>query len=515
MTTPHQDPPDGSFTVGGGGSHYGQDISEQYARELWRVPSPTLTTAIPQLLDVLRMAPTGSLSSIQEMIPGANPEEEFYKDEVSADAIIDNLDDNWFQRTWKAFAQAMSGGSELGNTIDDFFNGAWKQKKEQDQIAAAVGQIQSDLRANNNSGLTFQVPVNEYTGVPSVFDLEYSLGSGTVTNDGDTLELSNDDLLVAYRYTPAALLTDYFEVSLGVPRQAGRYFGSYNERSLLFIGRASDDFEDLCLARLNGDELQIGCVSGGLDDGTYTWFGSGFLGSGPTTVTINPGSYMTFRGGTFLGVRVFQFLVNNQVVATFTDDDEVSLAGDNYRWTGFGIWNDANDLFNRAPNVSHFVANDNAPAPILGTGARMVRTSTSGVGVTSGVNPLPSNFFDLPAEVSETITVDLLNGVFVVAEADWYTMTFRSAVSSSFPNHLQFRAHINGIAGPYGGGDHMFGNNALGGTIIPDAVSAVVQVYLNAGDEVGWSYESDGLAAPCFRGEATGYKTYASIVRGK
>ena len=404
--------------------------------------------------------------------------------------------------------------------INDQYNAGGQStadlKRETTQIAAGLAQLQADVTANNNSGKSFVVSVSDYgTTVPTVFDLVDNSGAGGIYNDGNTLQMSNDDGREILGYNVEPLLTNHFEVSLVVPKQAGTTLGSYVDRALFFIGRGDSTFDNYCVARLNGNKLRVGAVIDGVSTlDSPTWFPSGALGTGPNEVTVTPGVYMTFQGGTIGDDRVFMFKVNNQIRAIFNDTADASLIGDDYRWTGCGIRND-DDATNKSPSISHFMANDNFPAAISGTGAKMVRTSTAGVSVSSGVNELPSNFFDLAAEVSETITMDLVNGTFTVHESDWYTVTFRSRISSSFPNHLELGIYVNGLPGPFGGSDHMFGSNALGGTIIPNAVGASIPVYLNADDEVGIGYESDGFATPVFRGEATGHRTYAAIVRGK
>ena len=61
----------------------------------------------------------------------------------------------------------------------------------------------------------------------------------------------------------------------------------------------------------------------------------------------------------------------------------------------------------------------------------------------------------------------------------------------------------------------MFGSNAVGGTIIPNAVEATWEVYLYAGDTIQVGYDASGLATPVFVGEATGFKTHFSIMRSR
>ncbi len=431
-------------------------------------------------------------------------EDERYNTEVARWAPVGSVR-NDLKSTWDALFKGWWGDGGSGFSIHDVFDTAVAQKREQADLAAGLAQLQADVTANNNSGSTFQLDVSNHSGVPSVLTEMYRLGSGTVTNDGDTLELSNDDLLVAWKYNGGALETDWFETSLIVPRQARRYFNSYGERSLLFIGRATSDFDQLCMARLNGDEVSVGYVDGGLDEGTYTWFGSGATGTGPTTVTITPGSYMTFRGGTVAGVRIFQFLVNNQAKATFVDDDDVSEVGELHRHCGFGIWNDTDDLINRVPNVSHFVANDNAPAPTMGTYAAVYRdatTPTSSGG--TGDQIFVAGTFDTEERISSDIHFTDGNR-FTVDKAGPYLFTVQANNANVLVSEqtCQFLLYKRGLL-------HRRGPQWRWDSTSWRTFSHTFPVYLDAGD---WVQPGHNFPAnPVWDGDAAGTLTYMSLV---
>ena len=520
MTTPGlTTPPDGAFVFGGGPYRYGQEYSEGRAAEIFSLPKPTnLTEAKDAVRDILRMAPTGALDSMTPLLEGRD-EDDFEGPDITADTFMGALEDkpnliDRIQQTWDTIVKGLTGANQSGFDINALFDSAAAQKREMDRMQAGLAQLQADQTANNNSGRTFQVAVSQYSGVPSVFTPAFTAGSGTVTNDGDTLEMSNDDLLVMYRYNVSDLLTDYFEVSLVVPRQAWDYLGNFGERSLFFIGRANIGFTNLVFARLNGRKVSVGCVNGGLAGGTYTYFGSGGTGTGPTEVTINRGSYMTFRGGTVAGARVFQFLVGNEVVATFVDTASSSLMGDLYRWTGFGIWNDAGpDAINRVPNMSHFVANDNKPAPVLGSGARMSRLTTSNIGVNAGDNLFPSGFFGFTNIRSEDIASDPANAKFTVQKAGFYVVHAQCLIGPSWVSHWLFQLYINGLPDITFGTDLGFISNALGGTIKPDTVGASTVVYLEANQSIQLGYTTPLGTVNALTGESTGNYTYWSITR--
>lgn len=517
MTTPNQPAPDGAYVLGGNELHYGQDISEQYAKELWAIPSPTPSNAITMFREALRMAPTGSLDAVAAMIPGANSEDSSNPDDTTGDGIVNNLGETWLQKMWNSIVEAFDGDGQGGKTLTDAFNSFAGQKKETTQIAAGLAQLRADLTGNNNSGKTFQVDMSDFgTEIPDVLTKFHDSGVGDVVNDGDTLEYPNEDGRELFGYNVEPLLTDYPEVSLVVPRQAATYFGGFGNRALYWIFRANDDFSSFSFARLNGNKLKVGCVQAGLSTiDSPTWFGSGPAGAGATEVTIDPASYMTVAGGYLDDPRTIQFKVNNRVVATFYDSTEASAIDEVHRWTGLGIENDRNDLVNRVANVSHFMANDNNPTPVQGSGARMSRLLTSTVNVSGGTNAFPTSFFTFAHEKTEDIAVNLTNGGFIVSEGDWYTISVRVEIGALMPNRLGFCLFRNGLEDISFGPEFGYTSNAGGGTQLPGYVACSTPVYINAGDAVQIGYIASAVTPGAFKGDTTGNKTHLTISRGK
>ena len=392
-------------------------------------------------------------------------------------------------------------------------------KRETDSIAAGLAQLQADVKANNNSGKSFVVSMADYgTGMPDVFTVFDDSGSGTLYNDGNTIQMPNVDGRELFSYNVEPLLTDYFETSLLVPNQPGKTLGSYVNRAVFFLGRGDAAFDNYCVARLVGDKLRVGAVIDGVSTiDSPTWFGSGPTGAGSNELTITPGVYMTFAGGTLAGAKVFAFKVNNQVRAVFADADDDSLIGDDYRWTGGGIRNDDDGLSNKSPGVSHFMANDNAPAAVVGSGATLVRLDTSLVGVSSGVNELPTGFWDSTEEVSEDMDgrVDVSDGSVAVPADDWYSVSVQSRCGTSWVDHFRWVIHKGGSPYKQFGPDYMFGSNALGGTILPGIAGATWTGYLYAEDEISIGYSSTGTVSNVLRGVADGSETYWTIRRGR
>ena len=431
-------------------------------------------------------------------------------------------DEAQFQRRQYAWDVAVSMGQVQTEGDDDPYtaiNDAWNAggqstadlEREQQSIAAGLAQLQADVKANNNSGKSFIVPVTDYgTSVPSVFDLIENSGAGAIYNDGNTLQMSNNDGRELLGYNVEPLATDHFEVSLLVPKQPGTALIVEN-RTLYWVGRRDATSDNFCIARLRGTKLRVGAVIDGVSTvSSPTWFGSGADGSGPTEVTITPSIYMNFSGGTGSDTRIFQFKVNNQVRATFKDSGAVSALGEDYRWTAFGIENSADAITNQSPSISHFMANDNAPADIVGSYARMARLNTSNISVFSDAHEL-TGFFDITMASSPDITPNPANGSFTVNKSKPYIINTTLRCGGSWPNHFQFVLYLNGILDHRFGADFGYTSNALGGTQLPDGIAGSTSINLNEGDTVQLGYWSDGGTPNALRGDATGGLSWVTI----
>jgi hypothetical protein len=343
--------------------------------------------------------------------------------------------------------------------------------------------------------------------MPSVFTKFLDSGSGAVVNDGDTLNYLSSTGVELFEYNVDELATDYFEVSVVAPKKPGEYFFDYGSRSVYLIGRKNTAGTSYCFARIRGDSVRVGAAIDGTSTfASPTWFGS--------SQAFQWGSYLTFRGGTDAGSRWFQVLSNNRLRATFNDAAAVSLLGSGYRRVGFGLENEDNDLLERAPNISHFNANDNVPVDYPGTGGRMYRTSTGTVNLSSGAFVLPSNFFGNAEQVSDDLTYDLTTGKWTVTNAGRYYVKFSTRTTEgAFPNRMVFALYRNGSAELYGGHTWARFVTGAGTNLTPGWLADEWVIPLAAGDYVQIGYDTTGAASDVLTGTASGLSTYFSITK--
>lgn len=246
----------------------------------------------------------------------------------------------------------------------------------QSQVASAnrqLAQLQSTTTGGNNSGKSYFINIGDYADAaspPSIFTKILDTGAGSVATSSGVLAWQDSGSSAAseyYVHNAGDLLTDYFEVHGIMPRRSETEFPNPSYDVLWARGNAAGDTR--CFLRFGYQRARMGCVV----TGTTTLFGSS-----DTQVSAPAGSRVTFRGGTVGGIRVFQMLVNGDVIDTVTDTGNVSQVGTNYRKWGWGMEAAARFGGGQATpgTLSALAANDNVPAPVVGSGFRISGTSS-------------------------------------------------------------------------------------------------------------------------------------------
>lgn len=416
-----------------------------------------------------------------------------------------------FLKGWNK--EDMPSGGWTFPGLDDFFGMGLSKSQELTEIAAGLAQLQADVTGNNNSGRTLQLSMEEYApSVPTSLTKFYDSGSGSVYNDGNTIQFSNNSGTELFIYSTEPLLTDYFEVSLIIPRHTLDYFGTY-QGSIYFIGRGNHPTAptEYCVAVLTGKSVRFGFVNEANPITAPLWFGP--------SLTVKTGSYMTFRGGVASDVRFFQLLTNNVVVANEIDEMDVSAVSALHRYVGAGLRHNAVDAINRSATISHFIANDNEPAPTIGTYCKVYRDSTSSVTLTSG-SKVPNNFLNLTERTSADLEPLLgTNSGVRVKKAGAYRVHWQVRKSSTpISKGTQFfltlwrdgqRVSRGGSSLGYMPGDQQSGGNAQ---IQPDLYGMWIEdtIYCEADNVIYPGYQGDTFAGI---GNADGITTYMTITK--
>ncbi|APD21000.1 minor tail protein [Mycobacterium phage LeoAvram] len=301
--------------------------------------------------------------------------------------------------TVKAAGNILGSGFGLQDLFDSL-------KGMQSNIAdanAALAQLQADWAGSVNSGKKFFVNFGDYdnaNSVPSILTEVVNTGPGSVaTVDGQLQWLDSGSAFAQrmYLYNVEPLMDDYFEVQFVMPRRSeDEFFGFANPPYNYAIGRSNASGSRFCFARVGYQRARIGCMV----DGTMTLFGTQDI-----SYQAPAGARIKFRGGTSGGVRVFQLLVNNQIIGTVTDTGNVSYAGEGYRMIGLGFEAQPRGNGQGTPGtISALSANDNTPQQVVGTSFRAYRAATGSINKTSGANVLPANCIDTIDHISSDLT---------------------------------------------------------------------------------------------------------------
>ncbi|QWS69521.1 minor tail protein [Mycobacterium Phage Sparxx] len=301
--------------------------------------------------------------------------------------------------TVKAAGNILGSGFGLQDLFDSL-------KGMQSNIAdanAALAQLQADWAGSVNSGKKFFVNFGDYdnaNSVPSILTEVVNTGPGSVaTVDGQLQWLDSGNAFAQrmYLYNVEPLMDDYFEVQFVMPRRSeDELFGFANPPYNYAIGRSNASGSRFCFARVGYQRARIGCMV----DGTMTLFGTQDI-----SYQAPAGARIKFRGGTSGGVRVFQLLVNNQIIGTVTDTGNVSYVGEGYRMIGLGFEAQPRGNGQGTPGtISALSANDNTPQQVVGTSFRAYRAATGSINKTSGANVLPANCIDTIDHISSDLT---------------------------------------------------------------------------------------------------------------
>ena len=410
------------------------------------------------------------------------------------------------------------GWAGIGWTQDDSAQALADQSATLAMLSAQVAALQNRQNAEGYGGTSASVNFTGRANSPSIgsdFD-QFDSGSGTslwgITNGKVSAQIVTDNprSCVAV-YNAAQSDTDYQAVGAAFASAPVPGLFSATSAHSRIVARCNATGDTFDYVDLTNDTAELGCYVSGVQH-VFT--------TAPISFKAN-GVYWLICG-TIGGLRNFQVLEGSTAKITYTETGTTSQVGAGFRGTGIGCRIYADFLFSSKPgDVLGFAFADNTPAPVLGSGAEIFRTSSAILDVASGVNLVPANFSDTEGNVNDDITVDVVNGKFTVRDADWYTVraNIKTPASSGQPDAIALvlgKGISGGTVGAYRyGNDHTRGVLSVGvGAVIPRWYSGVWPVYLEAGDFVQLGYDATSSGTGVLTGEAGGIQTYFSIQRG-
>ena len=501
------DPPDGAFVIGGGGSNYGQNLTESGIRGLFTVPTPLTGDHRGSLRAALNMLPKNSLKPWQTYLGG---------DDATFDVKTTAID--WI--VGKAIDKPEGG---LPAFLDKLVQGltGWTHAGFQPSHAKDAAEILSNSVASLAAimqRLQQDEMTGKFTGRSAFFDFTsqddlsswgskwtqsyYGTGSGTEIIsgglgvwDGDA---TDDNRWGFALYNDEVSITDYQKVGavFASSPSIGLLGGSVSKNRIM--ARANATLSTFVAVDFAAHGFTLGCSV----SGAYT-----LLATGPSGFRFKPGAIYWLEAGTAGGVRIFRVWENNTVLMTYSDASSTSSLGSTFRYTGTAV-NAFSDKYTPA-KLASYAWFDNTPPAVRGCGWRMARTSTSGVTLNNGVNDFPGSYYDTAALLTDGLSYDITNNLVTVLAPGWYMVNVVQcgggaiSIGSGRQAAILYQNGAEVMRGAY------FFSNATSDFA---GFSAAFMVYCNYGDSLSPGYESSWPSGSnsLLKGEAGGTQTYWS-----
>ena len=424
--------------------------------------------------------------------------------------ILDNV-----QNTWNSF---VAGFTNIGSVLADVTGLDFSQTVADTSgaIAAnalAITKLQTTATYNANSGIQEFVNFSDQTDDSSSLGAKWSqlyTGSGTGTlgiksGRAAWAYVNNASRACVARYNVKKTLTDYQRIGVAYASAPGSdIFGNqaYNYIYGRFNSGTTSSTQSYVYAKLGKAYCELGCVVNG----------SLRVLDSKTSFSFKANSVYWLECGEVGGLNQLRLIDNSgNAIISYTDINNYSQVGSGYRWAGLGGSAFANGLGHFEPgSMLAFSVADNAPQPIVGSGFRRYRDSTSQVGITSGTNLISGSFFDTPEiSTAEYEYTDSTNSVKVL-KAGWYIVSLAVKLSDflAYPfNNIALAPVLYKNGNVYSFGADSFGAGGGGNY----RIAHTWIVYLNENDTVQPGYSANLDPVQDLVGSDNGAETYWQV----
>ncbi len=415
-------------------------------------------------------------------------------------------------------------GVDIGTIISNIVNGfqgwpgrGWGHQDSEQALqdaAATIAGLSASVTAlqsnRNNQAVGGVSGVIDFTSRPSgsTFGSDFnhirsggnghysiSQGAGAVwaaVNDANATD--------AFLYNALQTATDYQKVWIAFGSSPS-YIGSQEAVNEIH-GRKNLAGDTYIYASLTKRTAKLGCCVSG--------FRTQFISK---SISFKPNGLYALECGTVGGLRTFRLLEGSTVLLAYTEVGITSQLGSDYRYTG-GLGSAiAGGLGTQPPGGMYaFALADNQATTLVGSFATMYRASTTAVGISSGYNQLPANFFDNTGGNTEDLTYDFATGGWTVANDGQYYVEIESATTGiTSPDQFIWCVFVNGVFVKRVGNPIQRGSSEVGGVRIPNATGASAVIPMQSGDTMTWGYWSNETLVTYLKGDPSAGLTYSSI----
>lgn len=388
--------------------------------------------------------------------------------------------------------------------------------------AAEITALQAAQKANTNSGV-YGLDNFDYVNTSNLDPLRWDFvtnNQGYVRTDGVKafwVDVGGADGTVVARLkdTPTGTSYQALTMVLASPILESPIFGGA-ECFNYIIGRMNAAYTSYVYLKIGYNSLRLFKVVGGVDIP---------LGDA-VSYTPKIGDTIQLVLGTVDSIYQFKVYVNNKSAFARTDSTFYGgvMSVENVATNNFGglAWDSAPRAGGGQSTpgaVAIFSVADNYPAPVLGSGVRCYRSSTTTGALSTGNNIFPNGWFGETQNKTPDITYDSSTGKVTVSVEGWY--------------HVVINQHGNSVPAVGAGGrvrSVLWKNRPAGSTTTQSAyidqegfaqtynsttgfngVTGTYIVYLRAGEWIEPGYNADSAIAGILTGDSDGTLTWFSV----
>lgn len=437
-------------------------------------------------------------------------------DSASEMRVTDGLPQEWVNGLTTALTNIGTFINQLGDVFNglvvtpvndavsqviDWFNGLVNYQSDTTSATVAnaskIAALEAARTGTDNYGNHAADDFNRTTGLGTDWAVT---GDGTISTDGANATLAAGTKAIA-TYQPLKSMTNYQVIKLVLVSAP-----KLNSDFVYLIGRSSADRSSYVFARLNASSAALGFAAGGAET---VWATQGDPPYPRPSIHPRAGDTWELWCGTGNAAGQFEVIRNGATVINYTDAGAQSHIGDSYLDWGFG-------LAGANPGaVAVWTANDNTPAPIIGSVCRVYRASTAGVGTAVAIQTVPGNTFDTVDKISPDMTWDKTTSKLTVSKPGMYMVRVRLEFSTVIGANANccLAIYRNGAVYEYGaesdGAPGVYGVAVVSGA---SNLSETFMVYCDAGDSLqpGCVFGTQGLSIV---GDSTGAYTAFTVSR--
>lgn len=387
--------------------------------------------------------------------------------------------------------------------------------------AAEIAALKALATGNDNSGNSafdnFEYVTS--SGLNPALWAWASSGTGYVRSDGVRaywVDSGSSAGTWLGRYTATATITSYQVIStvLNAPLAEAPILGGAQCWNYI-LGRSNLTMSSFVYLKIGHNTLSIWKVVNG---------GADILVGEAISYRPRVGDSIQLVLGTGDSVYQFQIKVNNQTVYTVTDSTYYGgvLSVENAATHNFGGM-----AFAAAPRAGGgqstpgalgvFALADNTPAPVIGSGMRAYRASTTPADLSSGTNIFPLGWFGQTQDKTPDLTYSSETGRVTVSVEGWYQVVINQYGNSGVGVGAfgQTRAVLyKGVGGGAGGSGDVYAQAAGHGWSNGSGYHGFrgdFLIYLRPGEWIEPGYASTGARSDVLTGDTDGELTWFSV----